>query len=399
MVGYALGFQSQMEESISVLGMLNRIEVSAPSGRMKDFAEEDRGPDTILDGEALRRIAAIDGVADAYPEIQISDIRISWRERSTTSRAFGVPPESAQLRLFEGLLTAGRLIEPNASAVLLGARVVKDLGLENHAAAVGETVVLSSDGLELDADSKFELRHQKLEVEVVGVFELPSMGFRDSGSLVLAPQHLLQQFPGSNLDFALERLRRGESTDRSGSMRAHVHVERISDLESVERKIQNMGFTTRNFVGDVEKARTMFFIIDSLLFSVGFVALVVAGLGIVNTLLMTVLERFREIGVYKALGASSGDVRLMFLAEAGVVGVGGGIGGIVLGLLVSSVLRVVLGEVAQRQGLSAEIAKFQFPAWLLLGAIAFSIAVSILSALYPASRAAKTDPIKALRSQ
>ncbi len=399
MVGYALGFQSQMEESISVLGMLNRIEVSVPPEGTKDAAGEDRGQDILLDEEALRRIAAIDGVADAYPEMQISDVKISWRERSTSGRAIGVPPESAQLQLFEGLLSAGRLMEPGASAVLLAATVVKDLGLGDPAAAVGETVVLSSDGLEVDTDSKFELRHQQLEVEVAGVFELPSMGFSQAGSMVLAPQHLLRRFPGSNLDFALDRLRRGKSTDRSGTMRAHVHVEKINDLERVEAEIQKLGFETRNFIGDVQQARTMFLIIDSLLLSVGFVALVVAGLGIVNTLLMTVLERFREIGVYKALGASSGDVRLMFLAEAGVVGVGGGIGGIVLGLSVSWVLRVVLDDVAQRQGLSAEIARFEFPAWLLLGSIGFSIAVSILSALYPASRAAKTDPIEALRSQ
>ena len=399
MVGYALGFQSQMEESISVLGMLNRIEVSVPRRDEQDPGEEDRTQDAVLDDEALQRIGAIEGVTGAYPDTQISDIRISWQDRSTTGRAIGLPPESPQLRLFEGLLTAGRLLEPSTSAVLLGSRVVEDLGLGTHAAAIGKTVVLSADGLEFDADSKFELREQNLEVEVVGVFELPAIGFARGGSMVLAPQHLLKQFPGSNLDFALDRLRRGERSVRSGTMRAIVHVERISELESVEQEIQSLGFSTRNFVGDVEQARTMFLIIDSLLFSVGFVALVVAGLGIVNTLLMTVLERVREIGVYKALGASSGDVRVMFLAEAGVVGVGGGIGGIVLGLSVSGVLRVVLDDVAQRQGLSAEIAKFQFPAWLLLGSIAFSIVVSILSALYPASRAAKTDPIKALRSQ
>ena len=248
-------------------------------------------------------------------------------------------------------------------------------------------------------DSKFELRQQKLEVTVAGVFEIPAMGFGADGPLILAPQHILQQFPGSNLEFALERLRRGKANAGWGTMRAHVHVERIDDLENIEQQIQAMGFETRNFVGDVEQVRTMFLIIDSLLLSVGFVALVVAGLGIVNTLLMTVLERFREIGLYKALGASSGDVRLIFLAEAGVVGVGGGIGGIFLGLLVSWILRLVLDDVAQRQGLTAEIARFDFPAWLLLGAIVFSIAVSISSALYPSSRAARTDPIQALRSQ
>ncbi len=401
MVGYALGFQSQMEESVSVLGMLTRIEVSAPAGSGEGSkGGEDQVSDAVLDEDSLRRIAAIEGVTSAYPDTQISNLRISWKESSTTANALGIPPEAAQLRLFEGLLVAGRLVEPNTRAVLLATTVVRELGFDDPASTVGETVVLSSDGLELESDARFEFRRQELEVEVAGVFELPSMGFAAAGgSMVLAPQHLLQQFPGSHLDFALARLRRGDSAARSGVMRAHVLVDSIDDLDGIERQIREMGFITRNYIDDVEQARTMFLIIDSLLLSVGFVALVVAGLGIVNTLLMTVLERVREIGVFKALGASSGEIRLMFLAEAGVVGVVGGIGGLVLGLSVSWVLRVVLANVAQQQGLNAEIARFEFPAWLLLGSIAFSIAVSILSALYPASRAAATDPIKALRSQ
>jgi putative ABC transport system permease protein len=134
-----------------------------------------------------------------------------------------------------------------------------------------------------------------------------------------------------------------------------------------------------------------------LLTAVGTVGLVVAGLGIMNTLLMTVMERYQEIGIYKAIGASDGDIRVLFLMEAAVLGCIGGVGGLVLARVVCWILQWGINEYARRQGIQGPIPAFQFAFWLLAGAVAYSVAISVLSGLYPATRAAKTDPIRALR--
>ena len=126
-------------------------------------------------------------------------------------------------------------------------------------------------------------------------------------------------------------------------------------------------------------------------------ALIVAALGIVNTLLMSVLERYQEIGVCKAVGASEGDLVVLFLAEASMIGLWGGLGGLLLGR------RGLLRPGSRRQrlrprsGATAPLEVFAFPPWLLAGTVLFAVAVSVVAGVYPALRAARVDPIEALR--
>src|SRR5947207_3185303 len=122
-----------------------------------------------------------------------------------------------------------------------------------------------------------------------------------------------------------------------------------------------MGFHTETLLARIKQIREAFLIMDLVLTAVGSVALVVAGLGIINTLLMAVLERYREIGTFKALGASDGDIRLLFLTEAGLVGLLGGLGGLVLGWVVSIILELVVNEYARRQGVHQPVMAFEFP--------------------------------------
>jgi putative ABC transport system permease protein len=178
-----------------------------------------------------------------------------------------------------------------------------------------------------------------------------------------------------------------------------VQVERFPSLEEVQRTIEQQGFETQMFLRRLDEMRTFYLIIDSLLFSVGGVAIIIAGLGIANTLFMSVLERFREIGVFKSMGASDGDVKLLFLVEAGLIGVLGGLGGLLLGRVVSLGLEIGVNRYARSQGLEIDLAAFAFPWWLLATAMGFAVLVSVVSGLIPASRAARVDPIAALRAE
>jgi putative ABC transport system permease protein len=142
--------------------------------------------------------------------------------------------------------------------------------------------------------------------------------------------------------------------------------------------------------------RQFFAVLDGFLAIFGSLALAVASIGIVNTLVMAILERRREIGIMKAIGASDADVRGLFFAEAGAMGLVGGAAGVTLGWVIGHLINFGMNIYLERQHFpSAQI--WSVPLWLVLSAIAFSIVVSLLSGLYPASRAARLDPVQALR--
>jgi putative ABC transport system permease protein len=157
-----------------------------------------------------------------------------------------------------------------------------------------------------------------------------------------------------------------------------------------------MGFSTFSLLDATRNLRIFFTIFDSLLGIFGSLALAVSTLGIVNTLVMAILERRREIGVLKALGAADRDVKQLFFAEAGVMGLMGGIFGVGMGWLIGRAVTFGTNIYLRRQDLPAAHV-FSVPLWLILGGIVFSVAVSLVAGLYPASRAARLNPVEALR--
>jgi putative ABC transport system permease protein len=113
-------------------------------------------------------------------------------------------------------------------------------------------------------------------------------------------------------------------------------------------------------------------------------------------MVMSILERTREIGVMKAIGGSDADVRKIFLIEASAIGLMGGAAGIALGWVVGRIANFGANIYIERQGGTAGDL-FSMPPWLIGGAIGFSLLLSLLAGSYPANRAARLDPIQALR--
>jgi putative ABC transport system permease protein len=134
---------------------------------------------------------------------------------------------------------------------------------------------------------------------------------------------------------------------------------------------------------------------------IGAIALLVAAIGIANTMTMAILERTREIGLMKAVGATNRDVLTIFLGEAAGIGFLGGLGGAGLGWIGGYILNVVsmqfLASQAQEQGYMSTSLSADTPLWLLLFAIIFATLVGFLSGLYPALRAATLEPVTALK--
>jgi putative ABC transport system permease protein len=167
-------------------------------------------------------------------------------------------------------------------------------------------------------------------------------------------------------------------------------------VDAVEQAVKKLGFNTFSILDASKSMRRFFAILDLFLGIFGSLALTVASIGIINTLVMAILERRREIGIMKAVGASDGDVRGLFFAEAGAMGILGGVLGVILGWIIGRVINFGTNVYMHRQGFPPEHF-WAVPWWLVVFALGFAFLISLVSGLYPASRAAKLDPVQALR--
>jgi ABC-type antimicrobial peptide transport system permease subunit len=185
----------------------------------------------------------------------------------------------------------------------------------------------------------------------------------------------------------------------TGYQGAEVRVADLSQIEEVENEIKKRGFAFRKFGNQIEDIRRVFMIVNATFALIGGIALLVASLGISNTMIMSIRERTREIGIMKAIGGSNGEIMRIFFVEALLIGLTGGVLGVISGWGTDRILNAMANRyVTQQVGRAIRyIEFFNIPWYLVAGAILFAVLVSLIAAIYPALAAARVDPIKALR--
>ncbi len=259
--------------------------------------------------------------------------------------------------------------------------------------AAAENQDQSGDLQDEDAQT-FNLVPRQVRLKIVGIVtNEPNRGFRQGRTPVFLPLALAESMNMVQAGELWNTLRPSAGKTYIALM---VRVKQSKAVAQVEDEIKKQGFSTFSIV-DASKNVTRFFkFLDLFLGIFGSMALAVASLGIVNTLVMAILERRREIGIMKALGASDGDVKRIFFFEAGSMGLLGGALGAGLGWGIGRVINLGTNIWLQRQELRPE--NFWYvPPWLVIAALGFAVFVSLFAGLYPASRAARLDPVHALR--
>jgi ABC-type antimicrobial peptide transport system permease subunit len=252
----------------------------------------------------------------------------------------------------------------------------------------------NADGAQGQDQQSFNLVPQQLKLKIVGIVSSePNRGLRQGRTPVFLPLAMAESLDMVQAGELWSTLR---PTDTKTYIALIVRVAKSKAVSQVEEDIKKQGFSTFSIL-DASKGITNFFkFLDLFLGIFGSLALAVASLGIINTLVMAIMERRREIGIMKALGASDCDVKRIFFFEAGTMGLLGGAVGTGLGWMIGKVINLVTNIYLQRQDVQPE--NFWYvPLWLVIAALVFSVFVSLFAGLYPASRAAKLNPVEALR--
>ncbi len=223
-----------------------------------------------------------------------------------------------------------------------------------------------------DGEESFEAKKDDRKFKIIGIVD------DETNSFIYIPINTLNKF----------------NLHSYGSLK--VKVEASKYLEDVRSKMLERGFTVSTISDTIEQANKIFKAFQIILGLFGVAALIVAVIGMINTMTISLLERIQEIGIMKVIGASDKDVKRLFLLESFIIGFFGGISGLLMGFLSSQIFNLGINFLAKNLG-GASVNLFYYPIWFIFVIIIFASFVGILTGILPARRAEKMDPLQALR--
>jgi len=422
MLSLGVGLQQMANQRLSRSGLFDAI-IVAPRSNFRGFGRSAQdnasapAPVGPLDEDARKMLERLPNVVEVYPEIRFpTEIRYAGTPYSTV--VAGVPESARRNGAYDGM-TGDFFSGPTADEAILQIEFARQLSPLTNSLLGKQLVLRYAERQALPAEPEanspaanaggapagpdeaglsggFSVVPKEEKLRIVGIVETePASGFGGVGrGRVLIPLQVAEKLRVAQTnDF---RTMLGARPGRNAYQSLTVRVKSPALVKDVEDAIRPMGFSTFSLLDATNNLRQVFAVFDLLMGIFGSLALIVASLGIINTLVMAILERRREIGVLKALGAADSDIRKLFFVEAGVMGLIGGFLGVGIGALIGFGMNFATNVYLRRQGLPP-ITVSSVPGWMVAAAIAFSIAVSLAAGLYPASRAARLNPVEALR--
>ena len=421
MLSLGVGLQTLASQRLNKSGLFDAVFVTSKRGMRgmngdgprpaatKSAKSEDAKP---LNEAARQQFESLPKVTEVYPQVRfLTEVRFNGASYSTN--VLGLPDSSRASGTFDGIIGQA-FSSPTADEAILQSEFAKELSPQ-PATLVGKELTLryaqrqetsSSDvANEKDIDKQMDemmsggisIVSREKKLRIAGIIDSdPAAGIGGfGGGRVFIPLRVAEDLHTAQPNDVQEFVRAGGLSKRA-YVALTVRVKSPTDVLKVEEAIKKMGYNTFSLLDATRSLRLVFTVFDLFLGLFGSLALTVASLGIINTLVMAILERRREIGVLKALGATDRDVRSLFFAEAGAMGLLGGISGVALGWLIGAALTWGTTIYLRRQDLPGVKISY-VPWWLAMGAIAFAVVVSLLAGLYPADRAARLNPVEALR--
>jgi putative ABC transport system permease protein len=406
MLSLGVGLQNLATDRLAKTGLFDAIFVTPRSnfpgfGGVARNAPVPAGTPRTLDDEARHEIEKLPNVAEVYPDIRFpTEIHYDGNPYATV--VAGVPQSARADGAFDGM-EGSFFSSRSAHEAILQIDLARQLSPQPDS-LIGKDLVLRYAERQALPESNtgksdpggFSIVPREEKLRVIGIVETePAAGMGAFGrGRLLIPLQVAENLRASQTN-DLRDLLRGTPSQHSYD-NLTVRVNGTSNVQGVEDSLKQLGFGAFSLLDASRNLSLVFAVFDLFLGIFGSLALVVASLGIINTLVMAILERRREIGVLKALGAADRDIRRLFFVEAGAMGLLGGIFGVVIGFLIGRAINFGTNIYLARRSLPA-ISVTAVPWWMVAAAIAFSAAVSLAAGIYPASRAAKLDPVEALR--
>lgn len=420
MIAFALGINQQQKDMIDSFGGLSSIQILT----------EGNGGTAKIDQANITKLKNIEGVGAVVPSKSFfSEILVKGDEDIKISGEIQVVPDDVIENLSKDMMEWGdRINKADDDKIILGSQLsagkmvkesygfsqepIEDFDFKTH-----EYILrlgykeMDDDGVNFTNENEENGEEKKADyidipVQVTG--KMNSKAFINPWASVIN-ESFYKKLKKEDKKLTNSQLNQNFDMDgkpieeKAGSEIAYdnlkVVVEDVENLPQVEESIRKAGFDTQSEAGSAEEIKKSNMVVTMILGGIGSVAFIVSAIGIINTMLMSIYERQKEIGVMKVIGASVDDVRSMFLIESGFIGFFGGIVGLIISLIVGLAINSLAANSGFFGSMNGEASKIIIiPIWLSLVGVGFSSMVGVLAGYIPARRATRLSAIEALRS-
>ncbi len=360
LMAFSFGLQKAATDQITNGDSLRNLDITKGSSKIVD-----------LDNDAIGKISDFSEVTKVYPQVALAgDVQLG--DSKSDSIIYGTGGDL--LDIIRPNIVGGDLYNHNAKNVaVINASLAHKLTSGNTNTLIGRNIdvrlVLRSD-LYTDKNSKTQIK--SVQVSIVGVTDEGKTAY------MFVPLSTVTDF----------------GVDRFSSLK--VQLKSVDDVNTVKSQIEYMGLKVSTVKDTIDQVNQFFQVFQIILAAVGVISIIVATLGIFNTMTISLLEKTREVGLMKILGVKKIYIRRIFMTESLIIGLFGGAVGIITSFVIGQVINYMVYTMAAGSG-NASVTIMYFPASLMIFTMAVSVLISLLAGIYPARRSTKISPLDALR--
>lgn len=362
LVSLGFGLQNVLFEQIATEESLLVLDVASPDAEI-----------IPLSRDLIKEMSEIEGVEKVSPQLILSS-QINIDDLSSQSSLIGVDPDFFSLAGMS-IENGEFFINEEEKSVVVNETIAELFNLSSQE-IIGKEMSLTV-FLPIDGDNGIGVNIIEIEemFKIKGVVSQPGI----SGQVYMS-RKMLETDQMSHLEYQLVKIK----------------VAKEELLPEVREVIISKGLLVSALSETLKEAGRIFRVIQIVLGIFGVFALIVAAIGLINTMTITLLERTNDIGIMRSIGASSGNIRWLFLVESVLTGIIGGLVGIILGIFMAEAFNLMINILAKALG-GQQVSLFSYPIWFIASTLILSSLVGLIAGMWPAKRAAKLNPLEALR--